>query len=444
MKLEEAIDFMSSEAKKLSPSQFDILGSESESTGIEIFEGKVKNTELANSRGIGIRFFLNGSPGISYTEKFTKEAIAQTVKDAFGNARITDPMDLDLPEMVALATIDLDVYREELNQVKTDDLIAIGIELEKIALAQDKRILNVPYLGVSMSSGNSMILNSKGVRYTNRSNGISGGLGVVAKVGSISKMGSFSRGGRSLDIFDTEYMAKTAVERAVELLDAESVPSKKYPIVFSNRVSGSIIGMFLSPYFAEAVQKGQSRLEGKVGETIGVPTFTMSSQPHLVGFPGSGLFDSEGVPTREISIVKNGILQTYLYNLESAKKANVLPTGTGARSYAGKAGTGISNLIVEKGTKSLNELLSIYPECLYITKLEGSSGCSAISGEISIGVQGHLYTNGERNRAVDKITLSSNYFELIKNIDFFSNEYNDNFSSVKVPDFLVKEMNVAG
>lgn len=444
MKLEEAIDFMSSEAKKLSPSQFDILGSESESTGIEIFEGKVKNTELANSRGIGIRFFLNGSPGISYTEKLTKEAIAQTVKDAFGNAKITDPMDLDLPEMVALATIDLDVYREELNQVKTDDLISIGIELEKIALAQDKRILNVPYLGVSMSSGNSMILNSKGVRYSNRSNGISGGLGVVAKVGNISKMGSFSRGGRSINIFDTEFMAKTAVDRAIELLDAESVPSKKYPVVFSNRVSGSIIGMFLSPYFAEAVQKGQSRLEGKVGEAIGVPTFTMSSQPHLVGFPGSGLFDSEGVPTRSISIVENGILQTYLYNLESAKKANVVPTGTGARSYAGKAGTGISNLIVEKGTKSLNELLSIYPECLYITKLEGSSGCSAISGEISIGVQGHLYTNGERNRAVDKITLSSNYFELIKNIDFFSNEYNDNFSSVKVPDFLVKEMNVAG
>ena len=239
-------------------------------------------------------------------------------------------------------------------------------------------------------------------------------------------------------------MSKKAVERALELLGAEPVESKQYPVVFSNRVSSGIIGMFLAPYYAELVQKGQSRLADKIGQKIASEDFTMTCDPHIPGFPGSRLFDSEGVATKKTPIVKNGILQTFLYNLESSKKAGIAPTGNGSRSYAGKAGTSTSNLIVDKGTKSVEELLFIYPECLFITKLEGSSGCSAISGEISIGVQGFLYQNGKRIRPVDRITLNSNYFDLLHLIRGFSNEYNDAFSSVKIPDILVESMYVAG
>ena len=45
---------------------------------------------------------------------------------------------------------------------------------------------------------------------------------------------------------------------------------------------------------------------------------------------------------------------------------------------------------------------------------------------------------------MDKITLSSNYFELLLAIRGLSREYSDSFSSVKVPDLLVESMHVAG
>lgn len=81
---------------------------------------------------------------------------------------------------------------------------------------------------------------------------------------------------------------------------------------------------------------------------------------------------------------------------------------------------------------------------LYITKLEGGSGCSSISGDISIGVQGFYYENGERVHPVDKITLSGNYFDMIQMILDLSNEYSDSYSSVKMPDILVESMAIAG
>jgi PmbA protein len=79
-----------------------------------------------------------------------------------------------------------------------------------------------------------------------------------------------------------------------------------------------------------------------------------------------------------------------------------------------------------------------------IVKLEGGSGCSAISGEISIGAQGFLYEGGQRVRAVDRITLSTNFFDLMKNISGLSDEYPDAWSSMKVPDVLVEGVSVAG
>lgn len=443
LKPADAIDFMCEEAKRLGAEHFDAVAGESASMGIEVFEGKVKSTELSNSRGIGIRLFKKQSPGFAFTEKMSKEAITQTVKDALSHTLLTDPVDMDLPFPEKLPELDLKSYNPALEEISLDQLKAICLELESIAQQADSRIDNIPYLGGGRSSGMSMVRNSNGVAYSSRSNGINAGIGVVAKDGENKKMGVYSKGGREFN-FDAKYMASKAVERAVEMLGAESIESGSYPVVFSNRVSSGIMSMFGSPFFADAVQKGQSRLTGKVGQAIAVKELNITCNPHIIGAPGSHLFDGEGVVTSKLDIVKDGVLQTYLYNLESAKKAGVKPTGNGSRGYSGKAGTGFSNYIVDLGNVSVTELLAVYPKCFYVTKLEGGSGCSAISGEISIGAQGFWYENGKCIKAVDKVTLNSNYFEMLLAIRGLSNEYSDSFSSVKVPDLLIESMFVAG
>jgi PmbA protein len=443
LKPTDAIDFMCTEAKRLGAEHFDAVVGESESMGLELFEGKVKSTEISNSRGIGIRLFKAMRPGFAFTEKMSKEAITQTVKDALSHTLLTDTVEIDLPFPDTLPNIDLKAFNPALEDVGLDRMKAVCLELEAIAQAADKRIDNIPYLGASRSSGMSMVRNSNGVNYSSRSNVVSAGIGVVAKDGENKKMGVYSNGGRSFD-FNPTFMANKAVERAVELLGAESITSGRYPVVFSNRVSASILSMFGSPFFADAVQKGQSRLVGKVGQAIAVPELNITSNPHIPGAPGSHLFDGEGVVTSRLEVVKDGVLQTYLYNLESAKKAGCKPTGNGSRGYSGKAGTGFSNYIVNLGDKDVSDLLSAYPQCFFVTKLDGGSGCSAISGEISIGAQGFWYEQGKRIKPVDKVTLNSNYFEMLLLIRGLSKEYSDSFSSVKVPDLLIESMFVAG
>jgi PmbA protein len=88
-------------------------------------------------------------------------------------------------------------------------------------------------------------------------------------------------------------------------------------------------------------------------------------------------------------------------------------------------------------------MLNSQDKCLLVTKFEGSGIRSAVSGEISLGIQGFLYENGELIQPVDRVTISGNYFDLLKDISEFSNEYPDTFSSTKISDMLISEMNVS-
>ncbi|MDR2732886.1 MAG: hypothetical protein LBB36_06670, partial [Fibromonadaceae bacterium] len=200
---------------------------------------------------------------------------------------------------------------------------------------------------------------------------------------------------------------------------------------------------YLSSFYADNAQKGLSRLANCLGEKIASENFSLSNEPLRRDLPGSILMDSEGVPTAALNVVENGEFKSFLYNLESASKENRKSTGNGARGSSGKAVTSFINAVVPLGDLPKEELLAMFPQCLLITHLEGSSGCQSVSGEISIGAQGFWCENGVPIHAADNFTISANFFDLLKNIAGIGNSYSDSFSSVKVPSLAVGEMAVS-
>ena len=443
MLMEDAIQKMSDVAKSQGAEQFDIVGGISESNEISVFEGEVQNVEFSNSQGIGIRLFKNGRPGYAYTEKLSADALEQTVKDAINHTELTDFLTVSLPTTNEFPDIDLKKWNEKLESVTLDDLKTFALNLESRAKDRSEFIVNVPYLGVGKSKNNFYFLNSNGISHVDKSNMISAGLGAVAEKNGVKKMGVYSNGSRDFSQLSFEYMADKSVERALELLEPKSIDHGTYPVIFSNRITSQLFSMFFSPYTAEMVQKGQSRFAGMVGKQIANPMLNIISDPHDLDLPGCRIMDGEGVVSEKLNIVENGVLNSYLYNLETAHKDGRASTGHASRGYSGKVGTSFGNFRIPKGEKSLQDIQRDAGTCFMVTKLEGGSGCSSVSGEISIGAQGFLIENGEIIHAVDEVTLSTNYFDLLKNIDAISNEYNDSYSSVKIPDILVSDVVVS-
>ncbi|TGJ99208.1 TldD/PmbA family protein [Leptospira semungkisensis] len=445
MNLEQAASFVLEEGKRYGIDSFDLIATDSEDIGIEVFKGRITSTETSRSRGVGIRVLNNSRPGYSYSERFSKDALSQMVRDAMDQTEITDPLDMELPSPKELPNIDLKHFNPELEKLDFAWMRELGLALDEASWNSDKRVENVPHVGVGKTSSQSLIANSKGVFVRKESNVAYCGTGLVVASGDVKKMGSYYRSGRDISLFDPKYIAKEAAHRGTELLDARPLPSGVYSIVFGNRISPQIFGMFSSPYFADSVQKGSSRLVGKLEKEIASSILSIHCEAHIPDYPGSRLIDSEGIPTSaQTKVVEKGVLKSFLYNLESSKKDGVLPTGHGVRSYSGRAGTSFSNMIVPLGEKSREELLSSDSHCILIQKLEGGAGCSAVSGEISIGIQGIYYKNGKPEHAVDRITMNTNYFDLLHKIGGISNEYSDSYSSIKVPDMLVSEIHIAG
>jgi PmbA protein len=222
------------------------------------------------------------------------------------------------------------------------------------------------------------------------------------------------------------------------------MPSGKCPIVFSNRISSSLLGMFLGSLSAEQVQKGQSRFADQLGSKVASEVVTLRCEPHLVGAPGSRWVDSEGVATQPLCLIDHGQLHAYLYNLESAAVEGVAPTGNGSRGLRGRAGVSFSNLLMDLGVDSTQELLAQPESCLYVTKLEGGAACSAVSGELSIGVQGFWVESGKIVRPVDAVTVNGNFFDVLKGIQAVSKDISPIFSSYQIPDLLVEGLQISG
>lgn len=443
MELEDALQFALETAKKKGADLCDVLYDSSESEDLEVFEGELSKAETLSSQGLGIRLFKDQKPGYAFTQRFGKDAVVQMVEDALSHTELTEKIEIDLPELLPLPDIDLKKWNPELETLSLDVMKTFCLDMEERARNRDSKVVNVPNAGIGKGSSQMALINSKGLEYRTRSNSISAYVSVVTEQGEQKKTGSYGNGGRSFLDFNLQRFADRAVERGIELLGASSMESGSIPVVFSNRVSPSLLGLFGSCFSADAVQKGQSRLNGKLGSKIASDIVKLSCEPHMAKRPGSRLIDSEGVVCQPLKLIHEGHLCSYIYNLESAAKEGRKSTGHGVRGLRGKAGHGFSNLIMETGSENVHDLIERNSRCLYILKLEGSSACSAVSGEISIGVQGWLMENGEMVQPVDSITLNGNFFDLMQNISGVSDQYSDTFSGVKIPDLLVDGLTVS-
>ncbi|NLB49756.1 MAG: TldD/PmbA family protein, partial [Erysipelotrichia bacterium] len=151
-----------------------------------------------------------------------------------------------------------------------------------------------------------------------------------------------------------------------------------------------------------------------------------------------------GVATSNKDIIKKGILTTYLYNLETAKKDGVETTGNGYKA-GGKIGAGVATLFIKPGKFTKEQLFEKVNEGIYITELEGmNAGINAVSGNFSLKAEGFLIENGKKTRPVALITVSGNLLELFQNITAVGSDTKMQLGGVNAPSVIVRQLSIAG
>ena len=127
-----------------------------------------------------------------------------------------------------------------------------------------------------------------------------------------------------------EYRTGTLVQKALDQISGEPVPSGSYPVVFENTCFADLLMAFAGVFSARNAQKGLSLLTGKEGEQIAADIVTLTDDPFYAGHQVA--FDGEGVATAKKNVIENGVFKTLLYKLQTAKKAGKETTGNGSRA----------------------------------------------------------------------------------------------------------------
>jgi len=169
---------------------------------------------------------------------------------------------------------------------------------------------------------------------------------------------------------------------------------------------------------ADQVQRGKSFLAGKQTQAIGSPIVTLIDEPRRLRGVGSALFDAEGLPTQNRTLVEKGILQEYLYDHTTAQRAGKASLANATRaSYKALPEPGTSNFYIQPGLLSQQDLLRDVKRGLYIHNVMGLHTVDTISGDFSLGIMGEFIENGVCAHGVRGVTMGGNLLDLLMNVD---------------------------
>jgi TldD protein len=203
------------------------------------------------------------------------------------------------------------------------------------------------------------------------------------------------------------------------MLDARAAPSGRMPIVVGNGFGGVLLHEAVGHGLeADAVQKRASVYAGKVGDQLAPDFVTAYDDGSRTGAWGSDGIDDEGAPTQRTTIIEDGRLTSYLYDLVRARKDGTASTANGRReSFRHLPFPRMTNTFFAPGDATPDELIAGVDRGLYAVSFGGGQ-VEPATGDFVFGVsEGYLIEDGKVTAPVRGATLIGNGLEALMAVD---------------------------
>jgi PmbA protein len=446
MEIRELKELLKSAADRAGLTEYEIYYANETSISTETLKDEISAFSSNVGAGICFRCIVDGKMGYASTELMEADEMEALVKRAMDNARYQD---YDDEVFIYEGSKEYETVNVTVPEMPTAAMLKeAALAIQKSTYAESDKITDGTQSSVFAFETVISISNSHGLELTNHVANAGCYAEAVVKVGDESQFAFEMAQGVSPEAYAD--ISKNAVAKALKKIGASCIPSGKYNIVFSGRAMSSLLSAFWGIFSAKNVQLGLSLLKGKEGTKIASDVLTIVDDPMREGCPIQTAFDSEGVAAHRKNVVENGVLNTLLYDLATAKKAGKESTGNGLRGgYRGAVGVAPFNFYVKPSESSKEDLFRMAGDgSLYVTELKGlHAGANAVTGDFSIESAGFLIENGKIGAPIKSFTVAGNFFELLKQISAIDNVLemkSPGFSQIGSPDVLVPDMSVAG
>jgi PmbA protein len=387
-------------------------------TSVKAYGGEVESFTSAESLGVGVRVVRDHRQGFAHAGSLDEDVVAETLAEARDNAAFGEVDEwFGLAEPDGVVPIEQELWHESVVAFPAERKVDLAIELERLVRAGDPRIKGVRIASFGDGAGEAAVATSTGIEVDGRATSCHVSVSALAEEGDETTIGGGIDVGRDPEALDLEQAAADAVERAVRLLGATKPESGRLTIVLEPRMAASLLAIVGGTLTGERVLKGRSPFADRLGEEIASPVLTLVDDPTNPASLAADSHDGEGLACRRNVLIEGGVLDRFLQNAYSGRRAGTASTGSAVRSHRSTPGVGCQALAVVPGERTLEEIVASIDDGVLIQSLTGlHSGVNAVSGDFSTGAEGVRIRGGQLAEPVREFTIASTLQRLLLDI----------------------------
>lgn len=415
-KLLDLLEELTNRALAKGADQAEAFGQRFDSREVWLEANRIKMVKSLPGHGIGLRVIKKNTLGFASINQLDEACFDELVDKALAlaSANLKDKH-LVIPEPKPVAPLK-GLYDPKLEELPLKEVISMTKRLLAAARDYDKRV-TVDSGGVYVNIGEKTVYNSHCLSAYERGTDITAVImGMARDKDEVSAFDFQFDGALRLSKIKIEPLAKEFALNVINSLGAKPARSFKGTVIFSpNAVSDTLLFPLIYSINAQNVQKGMSRLAGKLGERIASTKLSVIDDGLLAGGLATSAFDREGQPRQTTKIIDKGKLKTYLHNSYTAGRDGVKSTGHASGGYRSLPGISTTNLIISPGEATKAELIHSVKEGILVTRFSGNA--NPVTGDFSGTVKGGFYVkNGRVAHPVTNTMIAGNVFEAIGNI----------------------------
>ena len=408
----------------------DALWRRVERTSVAFEWGRLKAAGVAEEAGLNVRVRHRGRVGVAGTTA-VDASDDDVLTRALASAELGDELPLAFPAPAPLPPVV--TFFQPVADAALDRLMAMGRSLLEQLEREGCRV-NVT---IEREVVETRVANTAGAAGAYRSTAI----GVSAELWRIAGDDVLAIGDtyEGADLPSDDALA--ALVRSVNLrlehaLRVVAPPEGALPVIFTPLGLSALMLPVTQALSGKAVLQGISPLAARVGEQVFDRRFSLTDDPLVVGRAASRSLDDECVPSRTTCLVERGVVQQFIYDLETATRARTHSTGHGQRTVFGKPVPGYTNIVLgEEGALGAvgaqhaaplqlgGGLLTEIRDGLLVDELIGVGQGNVIGGAFSHPVAlAYRVERGAISGRVKDAAVAGNAYDLWKRVGDFGND----------------------
>ena len=438
------LEKIKSQCQKKSIEKFDIYASEHLSDTISFQNNVLNSVNTKQTSGLGIRIIQDGKVGLASTNSLDEKRQFgvdenQLLEKVINLAPYGDKANFKFPEnfnfeKIESPTDSFDFSESVIDMSKRIIKEFLDVNSELKVSCDFSRSYASSHL---VNSGNSNIKKSQ-------------------EIFSYALSFAKTEEGNILEVWDAieqktpiKFKNLTGIINNLKFLYEHSISystikTGKFPIIFTPKALHSLIDILLSSFHGSLVHKKASYLTDKLHEKIADKRISLIEDPLYSDGVVFAPYDHEGVKTNKKFLIENGVVQQFITSLSSAEKLQqAQSSGNGFRSYSSLPSESLTNVILQPGNFTLEQLLKEVENGIIVDQLIGAGQSNVLSGEFSVNIDlGFLIENGQIKGRIKNAMVADNLYQMLNRLIGLGKDLKS-FGNLFLPYAAFSDLNVS-